>query len=180
MCPYNFVNRDTNVVISPCCFHYQYLPKADLLSAIVSLIPSHPTLCVPALVCLCEWVLWPDPFWALVYRPLQCGKYPPSIPLKLSHSSPPPPSTPHWCQVPSLAVCLSLNLTLLCLLISALTEHQKHLCACVFKNVFSVTAVCTYVWLQILSGSPEHYGISFSRDSLIWSLIVQMIDLNSD
>lgn len=180
--PYHFLSRGTNLAIPPCCFHYQYLPKADLPTAIVPLIPSHPSLCVPAMVCLCQRVLWPDPFWALVYRPLQCGEYPPSLPLKLSHSFPflhsllqshPLPVLLSWCQVASPAVCLSLNQShsTLSSYHCLLSKCQKHLCSCVFKYV------CTYVWLQMPSGSSflKHHGISFNADSLIWTLIVQLV-----
>lgn len=142
-CPHNSINRGTNLAIPPCCFHYQYLPKADLPSTIVLLIPSHPSLCVPALVCLCQRLLWPDPFWALVYRPLQCGEYPPSLPLKFSHSFPflhslslsPTPSP--WT---TLTVYLSLNqsrFTLSSYHCSLwVLQSCMHVCSRVFLHVF--------------------------------------------
>lgn len=142
-CPHHFINRGTNLAIPPCCFHYQYLPKADLPSTIVLLIPSHPSLCVPALVCLCQRLLRPDPFWALVYRPLQCGEYPPSLPLKLSHSFPflhslslsvPPPSL--WT---TLTVYLSLNQ-------SHFTLSSYHCSLWVLQSCFHV---CLRVFLHV-------------------------------
>lgn len=153
------MNMGLNLSISPQCFHYHYLPKAELLSAIVSLIPSHPSLCVPALVCLCERVLWPDPFWALVYRPLQCGKYLPSLPLKQSHSfyliSPfslsvsPPCFTELMLRVPSHFLLICLSVTLYFVLLSLFYLHARDVCMhacvceCVFPYVF-MTAVCTF------------------------------------
>lgn len=111
--------------------------KIDRLPPPPSPMASHPTVCVPALVCLCQWVLRADPFWALVYRPLQCGEYPTSCLLSLSTISSPPTCAPtnvvikHRLCPP---IDLSIHLTRLRLLFAASFSNARNDRA--LKNAF--------------------------------------------
>lgn len=167
------MNTGLNLVISPHCFHYQYLPKADLLSAIVPLTPSHPSLCVPALVCLCEWLLWPDPFRALVYRSLQRGEYLSSLPLRESQSffyfftlSFSLHSLFYWVDAPLLTFAFFQSHSTLSSYHCSVCMPEMFVCMQVFECVFPYvleTAVCTFRsecrCLQAFSPFLKHYRI---------------------